>query len=485
MTWQKLNFNQLNLNISYSSGTEAYQEEEIFLQQERLEKAFTLALNLDKEGYNVYVCGPNGVGRSRYTLKRLKEVALTKKRPSDICYVHNFKDPYKPVPLILPAGYGKKLAEHIENILEFLKRETFKAFEGKEYEEELNSLSKEIEVEKEKIINEMVEEGKKYNLMVLFGPEGVRLLPMFKVETPDLKSQEELLSNPQIREEYQKNLQAFEPKFREYMRKIKELDSAFGESLIKLRKKIAKKVVDKAFKPLEEEFKEIEEVKDYIITLKEELIKNIQIFTDWEKAKGNIMIQNSINKILNMFRVNVLVDNSETQGAPVVYERVPTLKGLFGQINYKAEMGILYADHLSLAPGKLHQANGGYLILNLWEILKNPYVWILLKRTLLHKKLYFMGGMIEEIPTPHVGILPDPVPFSAKVFLIGDDFLYHLLTTYDNEFKELFKIKAEFNPVINIWARTQINKASHNISICELYRKLPLNICLKLPKGEK
>ena len=123
----------------------------------------------------------------------------------------------------------------------------------------------------------------------------------------------------------------------------------------------------------EEEFKEIEEVKDYIITLKEELIKNIQIFTDWEKAKGNIMIQNSINKILNMFRVNVLVDNSETQGAPVVYERVPTLKGLFGQINYKAEMGILYADHLSLAPGKLHQANGGYLILNLWEILKNPY----------------------------------------------------------------------------------------------------------------
>jgi len=448
MAWKKIEFEDLKLDFNFSYGTNKYPEEEIFLQQERLEKAFDLALKLDKEGYNVYVCGPNGIGRSRYTLKRLQEIAPTKEKPSDICYVNNFKDFYRPKALVLPAGYGKKLADYIEEALEFLKRETFKTFEGKEYEEELTSLTKEIDSQKEKIINELIEEAKKYNLMVLFGPEGVRLLPIFKIEAP--VSQEQLLENPQIREEYQKNLNAFEPAFREYMRKLRELDSSFGENLFKLRKKIATNLVNKAFEKLETEFKEIESVMEFISEVKEEIAKNIHLFIEWEKAKGNVVVQNSINKALNIFRVNVLVDNTKTEGAPVIYERVPTLKGLFGQINYRAEMGILYADHLSIAPGVLHKVNGGYLVLDLWEVLKNPYVWILLKRTLLHKKLYLMGGMVEEIPVPHIGLLPEPIPFSAKVFLIGDPYLYYLLSLYDREFIELFKIKAEFNPVIDI-----------------------------------
>ncbi len=449
MSWEKLSFEKLNIEISYSTGTEEFKEEEVFFQQERVEKAFDLALKLEKEGYNVYVCGPNGIGRTTYTLNRLKEISQSRETPPDVCYVTNFKDSYKPKALILPAGYGKKLAEHIEGVLDFLKRETHKAFEGKEYEEELSSIGKEIDAQKEKIINEMTEEAKKYNLMVLFGPEGVRLLPRFKIETS--VPQEELLANPQIREEYQKSLKAFEPKFREYMRKLRELDSSFGENLIKLRKKIAEKLVDRAFVPLEQALKDImDKIKDYISALKKELVKNINIFIDWEKSKGNIMVQTSINKALNVFRINVFVDNSETKGAPVIYEKSPTLKGLFGQINYKAEMGILYADHLSLTPGILHKANGGYLVLDLWEILKNPYIWILLKRTLLTKKLYIMGGMVEEIPVPHVGILPEAIPFSAKVFLIGDPYLYHLLATHDHEFNELFKVKAEFNPVIEL-----------------------------------
>ncbi|HEA83998.1 MAG TPA: ATP-binding protein [Thermodesulfobacterium geofontis] len=448
MAWKKLSFENLKLEFNFPSGTFNYPEEEIFLQQERLEKAFNLALQLDKDGYNVYVCGPNGIGRSRYTLKRLQEMAPTKEKPSDICYVNNFKDSYKPKAIILPAGYGKKLADHVEEILEFLKKETFKAFEGKEYEEELNSITKEIDLQKEKVINELIEEAKKYNLMVLFGPEGVRLLPMFKIETP--VPQEKLLENPQIREEYQKNLNAFDPVFRDYMRKLRELDSSLGENLSKLRKKIATNLVNKAFEKAEEEFKEIESAKEFLSEIKDEIVKNIHLFIEWEKAKGNVVVQNSINRALNIFRVNVLVDNTKTNGAPVVYEKIPTLKGLFGQINYRAEMGILYADHLSIAPGTLHKVNGGYLVLDLLEILKNPYIWFLLKRTLLHKKLYIMGGMSEEIPVPHIGLLPEPVPFSVKVFLIGDPYLYHLLTLYDKEFTELFKIKAEFNPVIDV-----------------------------------
>ena len=452
MAWKRLSYKDLKLEVSFNQKNIQCAPEEIFIKQERLEKAFDLALSLEEEGYNVFVCGPNGVGRSRYTLKRLKEVAEKKPTPPDVCYVHNFKDSYKPVPIILPSGLGKVLAEGIEKALEYLKKRTAKVFESKEYEEELNTISKKLEEEREKIINQMVEEAKTYHLTVLFGPEGIRLMPLFKIEAN--VSQEELLNNPQIREEYHKNLKAFEPKFREFMRKLKEIDGKFGEEVLKLRTKVAEKLVSEALKEVEEALKEVlkenQPLQNFISSVKKELVKNIQMFIDWEKARGNVPVQSGINKVLNTFRVNVVVDNSELKGAPIVYEKVPTLKGLFGQINYKAEMGVLYADHLSLAAGKLHQANGGFLILNMLELLKNPVLWLLLKRTLLHKKLYFMGGIIEEIPTPHVGILPEPIPFEAKVFLIGDNFLYHLLTTYDDEFKELFKVKAEFNPVVNI-----------------------------------
>ena len=449
MAWKRLSYRVLKISSPFKKSLKNIEvKEDNFIFQERVERAFDLALKVDEEGYNVYVCGPRGIGRTRYTLKRIQEIASEKETPPDVCYVNNFKEPYKPKALVLPAGYGKKLAEGIEKALDFLKKETSKAFEGKEYEEELARLSKEIDSQKEKVMNELVEKAKEHELVVLFGPEGVRLMPQFKVQTP--VPQEELLNDPHIREQYQKRVKEFEPTFREYMRRLRELDSAFGESLFKLREKIAQKLIDKAFAELEEKFKEIKDAREYIQSLKKELAKNLHLFIEWEKAKGNFIVQANINKALNAFRINVLVDNSETKGAPVVHERIPTLKGLFGQINYRAEMGILYADHLSLTAGTLHKANGGYLVLDLWELLKNPYIWLFLKRTLLHKKLYLMGGMVEEIPVPHVGLLPEPVPFSAKVFLIGDHFLYYLLTNYDEEFLQLFKVKAEFNPVIKI-----------------------------------
>ncbi|MFN3406532.1 MAG: AAA family ATPase [Caldimicrobium sp.] len=446
MAWKKLELKDVKYEEPYIHDTTEIRPEELFPHQERLEKAFNLALKVNDEGYNVYVCGPRGIGRTRYTIKRIQEIASSFPQPPDICYVNNFEDSARPKCLVLPVGFGKKLEEGIEAVLDFLKKETFKAFEGKEYEEEIARLTREVDAEKEKVLNALTEEAKKYNLMVLFSPQGIKLMPLFKIEAPI--SEEELFKDPRIREEYQKNINAFEPVFREYLRKLRELDNSYGEILFKLKEKIAEQLVNKAFQQLEEIFVNLDEVKEYFQTLKKEMVKNIHLFIEWEKARGNIMVQSSINKALNMFRVNLLIDNSGTQGAPAVYERVPTLKGLFGQINYRAEMGILYADHLSLTPGSLHKANGGFLVIDLWEILKNPYIWVLLKRVLLHKKLYLMGGMIEEIPVPHVGLSPEPIPFHTKVFLIGDPYLYYLLSLYDEEFKELFKIKAEFDPIL-------------------------------------
>ncbi|MFN4132219.1 MAG: Lon-like protease helical domain-containing protein, partial [Caldimicrobium sp.] len=133
MTWKKLEYKDLAIEEVYKKDTSYYRSEEVIPHQERLKKAFDLALKVSNEGYNVYVCGPRGIGRTRYTLKRIQEMAPTLPTPPDICYVNNFEDPARPKCLLLPAGYGKKLEEGLEGVLDFLKRETFKAFEGKEY----------------------------------------------------------------------------------------------------------------------------------------------------------------------------------------------------------------------------------------------------------------------------------------------------------------------------------------------------------------
>jgi len=443
MSLKKISFEELTFPYSVKVGTRDVEAEEVFPHQERVERAFNLALGLEDEGYNVYVCGIPGVGRTTCTLRKVKEVASQKQTPKDVCYVNNFDDPVRPKALLFPQGKGKKFVELIEKALEFLKRETFRAFEGKEYEEEIANITKSIDKKKEEVIQELTEKAKEHNLMVLFSPQGVRLLPLFRIETP--VSEEELFKDPRIRAEYQKNIQEFEPIMRDYMRRLRDLDAELGEALINLRNRIGEELINRALQELVEEFKDLPEVLKYLESLKKELAKNIHLFIEWEKAKGNLMAQSGINRALNIFRANLFVDNSELKGAPVVYEKVPTLKGLFGQINYRAEMGILYADHLSLTPGSLHKANGGYLIVDLWEILKNPVLYFLLKRTIKHGKLFIMGGMMEEIPVPHVGLSPEPIPFSAKVFLIGDPYLYYLLTNYDEEFSELFKIKAEFD----------------------------------------
>ncbi len=448
MAWKKVEAKELELSFSFTKGTANLRKEAELPLQDRVKNAFTVALSTGPKGPHVYVCGPSGLKKAELTIKEIEKKAKKDNPPQDLCYVTNFKDPYRPIALILPRGKGKVFSQLVEDALEFLKNQVYKAFEGKELESQIAKLNIEINQKKNELINSLVEEAKKYNLMVLFSPEGVKILPHFKIATP--VPEEKLLEDPKIKSEYEKHLRDFDPIFREFMRKLKELDHELSNRILELKKRLAKKLVDQAFLKAEEKFKNFSKVLSFLKNVKEELVKNIQIFIDWEKHKENAAVQTGINRALNLFRVNVVVDNSETQGAPVIYEKVPTLKGLFGQINYRAEMGILFADHMSITAGSLHRANGGYLIIYMQELLKNPALWVLLKRALKHGKLFVMGGTVEEIPLPHVGILPEPVDFSAKVFLLGDNFLYHLLITYDPEFEELFRIKAEFDPVVKI-----------------------------------
>lgn len=447
MTLKKVLADELLISFSYGEGTEGVIPAELFPGQDRVERAFTIALSASYEGYNVFVSGPESVGRTVYTLKRLKEASKGKPPPEDVCYVNNFENPLKPLYLLLPAGLGKKLAQDIDRAIDTLKDELPKAFESKEYEEEIAKINKIAQEQREKILEELTQEAQKHNLGVVFTPAGIRLLPLMGRR---LVSEEELLGSEKLQEAYEKNLSAFESRFREFIRELRELDHNVADQVLDLRRNVALYVVEKVFSRFEGRYKNYKDVHSFLQKLKEEIVKNTDLFMFWHTSKGNLAVMRSLERAFNAFRVNVIVDNSDLEGLPVIHEEVPTIQNLFGRVSYTMEMGVLQADHMGISAGSLHRARGGYLIIRAIDLLKNPYLWNAFKKTLMHKKIHMAGGIIEDSLLPYIGISPEPVPADIKVFLVGDPILYQLLSFYDPEFNRLFKVKAEFDPIIEL-----------------------------------
>ncbi|ADC89705.1 peptidase S16 lon domain protein [Thermocrinis albus DSM 14484] len=444
---RELRAEDLILDVKFNTSTAEVESAEIFIGQDRVKRAFQVALSTWNEGYNIYVSGPESIGRTTYTLQRLMEAAKDQPVPEDICYVHNFDDPLKPLCLLLPAGMGKKLAEEIDRALETLKVELPRAFESKEYEEELAHIGKQVEEKRQKLLDKMAEEARHYGLGVVLTPAGIKLLPLMGKR---LIPEEEIYADNRLMEAYEKNLSAFEEKFRDYMRELRELDHFYMEKVFQLKEKVARYVVEKALGRCEERYCHIPQVETFLARLKEELVRNVDLFLSWKSAEANPEWRKALERNFRRFRINVLVDNSHLKGAPVILEEVPSFPALFGKVSYSMEMGVLYADHMSLSPGSLHKARGGYLVVRVLDLLKNPFLWDAFKKVIMHGKIHMQGYPLEDMLVPYVGITPEPTPATLKVALIGDPLTYHLLSLYDPEFGRLFKVKAEFDPVVDL-----------------------------------
>ena len=444
---RKVEARKIRLSFGIDKGTREAEPLALFPSQPRVERAFEIALETEKEGYNVYVSGPESIGRTTFTLRKLREKAKERPVPEDICYYHDFDEPLRPKHLLLPKGLGRELRKDVDRVIDDLKERAHRIFESKEFEEEREKKVREIEEEKGRIISRMSEEAKEHGLAVVFTPMGVNLLPLVQGRIiPEV----ELSQNPLLRERYERSLEEFGEKFRDYLRSLRELDHKLSEELKELREKIAGFLVESLLYRLEEKYRENEEVLRFLRKLKENLVKNIQFFVEWKFVEENVPLRRLAESNINLFRLNLIVDNSKLESAPVVHEELPSFRSLFGYISYRAEMGILYADHSSIVAGSLHRARGGYLILRARDVLTNPLLWESLKRVLLHKKVYVGGLPVGEFFPLSVGIDPEPVPFEGKIFLIGDYLTFHLLSLFDPEFNRLFKIKAEFDPVVNL-----------------------------------
>ncbi len=436
--WKEVKDLELNFNLKVS--TKDLEPKDFFPKQERLKEAFETFLAV--KDYNLFVVGPEGVGKTTYTLSRLEEERKKLPPPEDLCYYHNPEEPLRPKLLVLPNGQGRRLKEKVERVLQLLKEKTLRVFESKEFEEEKRKRLKVIEEKKQKLLLELSQRAQESGLFLLITPTGFKVLPtLMGRPIPE----EEALSNPALKEQYQRRMESFEPILKDYLREIHQLDHKLNLIVRELRRETANYLVSNA---LEELFKEFPRAKEFLKVLKELLIENIHLFLEWEVSLDNPLMKKVLETNMNLFKLHLFVDSSPLKYAPLVYERLPTFKGLFGFVSYKHQMGFLFADHTSLVPGSIHRARGGFLVLRSKDLLLNPILYHFLKRSLLKGEILLEGG--EDFFPLSVGISPEPVDFKGKVVLLGDNLTYLLLKGWDEDFSKIFKIKAEFNPLVEI-----------------------------------
>lgn len=415
--------------------------------QERGRAVMKFGLNVNKVGYNIYVAGIAGTGKTTFTNSIIKEFANREAELYDWCYVYNFEDGQKPKTLQLPVGMGKRLKEDMENLIENLKTDIPRAFNEENYHKEKNAIIRNFQGKSNEVFEKINRIAKESGFLIRQSGSGIITIPVIN-GTPITEEQYRVLSEQQVKE-IEERSQALQEKIIDYTKEIREIEKETKEILEQLDQKVALTAAGYHFDELKKTYESCQDVLDYLEAVKADILENIDDFLIDEEDDGNpfqdIFARRRTEDPYMKYKVNLFVDNSETKGAPVITADNPTYYNLIGKVEYENRMGVMITNFTKIKPGFLHYANGGYIIIQAKDILTKSYAWEGLKRALLNHKL-----QIENIGE-HAGLVtttslnPDPIPLDVKVVLIGNLEIYQLLYYYDEDFRKLFKIKADFD----------------------------------------
>lgn len=424
---------------------------ETIIGQERALNALKLGLGLRNPDFNVYVSGIPGTGRRTAVMGFLDKEAKNKPVPDDLCYVNNFKDPYKPKCLRLPPGRGDELKADMKNLIEGAKREIAKVFESEEYAAHKDKTMRKIKVEKTKLLSGISDKASAENFSLQMTPLGFVLSPMRggKPITDD----EFMALSSEEKKHFKSKQKKLGDEIKSVIRQIGGLDRIADQAIAELDRESVSFALDPLFNELREKYATLPQATAHIEEVKSDILENADQFRqDEAKSESVGSLSLSSGKRVSVFRkyeVNVLVNNAALQGAPVVLELNPTLNNLCGRIEKEAELGTFFTDFTMIREGALHRANGGYLVVPAEDLLRNPFSWDALKRSVKNREITVedIGESLGFLATK--SLKPVPVPMDVKILLIGVPSLYYLLHLYDEDFRELFKIKADFDVVMD------------------------------------
>ena len=414
-----------------------------FLGQDRAMTAMEFGLKIDNPSYNIYVAGEPGTGKTTYTMKVLETYANNKENHKDWCYVYNFDNPREPIVISLQRGEGKVFKDDIEKMIDKLFEEIKEAFDSEEYEINKNTLLEEYEIQKEDLVKKIKVYGEEKGFKLKSSKVGMVFVPLNENFEEEVSSDEffkikKELENMAIKVVYQ----------------IREIEEKIKTIMIEIEDEVGKIVVDPHIENLKEKYKSNEKVLNYIEKVREDILKNLELFyLDDEELREYYSKDCFLKYVVNLF-----VDNQNNDKAPIIVESNPSPSNLFGKVEYDYNSGNIKTDFTKIFSGSVQKANGGYLVLYAQQLLSYPLSWELLKRTIKSQKI--------PIETK-VSIEAEEIPLDLKIILIGSNYIYDALYRYDNEFSKYFKIFVDFENEMDKSEITEYGIAQFIASQCE------------------
>lgn len=415
--------------------------------QDRAVEAINFSIGIRQEGYNLFALGPNGTGKFTSVSRSLEMKAATEEIPADWCYVYDFDQPHMPNALMLPHGQGMRFHQDMKRLVEELSAIIPSAFEDEEYINRKQAIESEFQERQENAIEVIRKDAEEQKIALIRTPTGLAFAPLR--ESAVIKPEEFLALPEEERTEIQGQIEILQKKLQEVIRQVPQWMRE-GRSRVKaLDKEVTTFAITPLFQEIREKYSELADVLTYLEKVQNDIVQHNEQFLSSDEESQEPGPGGSSERaqrdFTNRYRVNVMIDHSQSKGAPVVYEQNPTYPNLVGRLEHFAQMGTLLTDFTLIKPGALHRANGGYLILDARKMLTNPYAWEGLKQAL-------RGGEIKiEAPAQWYGMIttialqPEPIPLEVKVVLLGDRMLYYMIHQNDPDFGELFKVAADFD----------------------------------------
>ena len=434
-------------NVLPFETTESIPPLEVMVGQERAVKAVEFGLFTKNSGYNIYISGLVGTGKMTYAKTAVAKVASSEPTPPDLCYVNNFDNPSQPIALALPAGLGSEFRQDMRVIMEDLKNNIPKVFSSDDYEQAKTSILKKFQDGRSVVMDEFGQKAEKVGILPQWTSTGFAGLPIR--DGKPLTPEEFQLLDREKREELEKKMLAVHEKAMEAMRQVQLLERETREQIKGLDTKIGLFAVGHLLDDLAQKYREHDQVLTYLEAVKQDVVKNINDFkpsSPDDDSNPLLMFRKSMQEtVKDKYQVNLFVDNKDIVGAPIVVEINPTYYNLIGRVEYEARMGVVNTDFSMIKSGALHRANGGYLILNMKDVLTNIGSWEALKR-ILKTKMITIENLGEQYGMLAMASLkPQPITLNVKLILVGNAYLYHLIFSYDEDFRKLFKVFADFD----------------------------------------
>jgi len=446
--WSELSRNDLRRNcnpdIFNFKTTDELDLLEGVIGQSRAVHAFEFGLGVSQPAFNIYLSGEQGTGKTSYALNRLRAQAASLPTPPDWCYVYNFSNPDSPMALSFPAGTGRKFAEAMERFVREMISDLPRVFERREYEEEKAAIFKKVQDFRSEQMDKLGKMAEEKGFKLKKTNNGFVSIPL--VNGKELKDEEYEQLDEDVRRELEESSSQIKLRAVELMHQVQAVEREAQKQLEKLDRQLADKALEEYMKSLFDDFGKEEKVRKYLEAVREDILNELDVFkAEDEEPSFPWSHRRTRENISSRYQVNLLVDRGSDEGAPVIHEHNPVYYNLIGRIEHEHQFGMMLSDFSMIRPGSLHLANGGYLILQVRDLLSAVESWNVLKRSLKSGQINIEPLGEQYSLYSFTTLQPEPIPLDIKVVLIGSPFFYSLLYEYDEDFRKLFKIKADFD----------------------------------------